>query len=732
MKTEGASIGSNRAADHDSTHAMTERVLSRHGTLEDDTEAAKEIRLGQMSNFRRQLLIIAGANFVNAGLTAVVFSGAVSTVFLAAWVAAIWLAAFRSTHTWWRQRSRPEPTEFSRRSLVRAAVSTCVVGALWGGGAAVMFPSDVIAQQIFLVFVIGGMAAGHTAMAANFPLAWAGFVLSAVSPLIAMLLLAGDSLQLVMAAMLAVYTAGLWLIMRVGYASFVSGVGSRLKIARLAEEIEQSDERYRALVENAPDAIFITDDGKVKYANPAATRLLGADKPDQLLGRSMLDFMHPDFHEQARLRKAAVLESRPTLPPIEYKFVRLDGAEVEIEATSHRIAHGDGRTIEIVARDITERKHADKALRESEQRYRALIQQAPDAIVITCSGRYVFVNQAAVRLFGAESADQLIDIDATGMIHPDQRNLARERIEGILVTNQPLPSFDYRMLRLDGSVVEVEALSSPIMWEGAPAAQSVLRDVTERKLEEDRQRHHEAELARVLRVNTMGEMAVALAHQLNQPLTAIANYTRGCLRFLRSGSSNAEELEAALQKAADEAERAGQMVREIGHFIRTSEPRRSPSVINDIVRSVATLEEAELNDTGVRLVLDLSDGIPPVPVDEIEIEQVLLNLVRNGVEAMKETRPGERALTIRTALIDGEAVEIVTSDTGPGLDPETVEKIFEPFFSSKPDGMGMGLSISRTIVEAHGGKLRAAQIDGGGAALSVTLPLNEDGDGRPS
>ena len=252
MKTEGASIGSNRAADHDSTHAMTERVLSRHGALEDDTEAAKEIRLGQMSNFRRQLLIIAGANFVNAGLTAVVFSGAVSTVFLAAWVAAIWLAAFRSTHTWWRQRSRPEPTEFSRRSLVRAAVSTCVVGALWGGGAAVMFPSDVIAQQIFLVFVIGGMAAGHTAMAANFPLAWAGFVLPAVSPLIAMLLLAGDSLQLVMAAMLAVYTAGLWLIMRVGYANFVSGVGSRLKIARLAEEIEQSDERYRALVENAP------------------------------------------------------------------------------------------------------------------------------------------------------------------------------------------------------------------------------------------------------------------------------------------------------------------------------------------------------------------------------------------------------------------------------------------------------------------------------------------------
>ena len=711
---------------------MTERILSRHGALEDDTAAAKEVRLGQMSNFRRQILIIAGANFVNAGLTAAVFSGAVSTVFLAAWVAAIWLAALRSTRTWLRRRSRPAPTEVSRRSLIRVAVSTCVVGGLWGIGAAVMFPPDVIAQQIFLVFVIGGMAAGMTAVAANFPLAWAGFVLPALSPLIVMLLLAGDSLQLVMAAMLVVYTVGLWLVMRVGYASFVNGVASRLKIARLAEEIEQSEERYRALVENAPDAIFITDDGKVKHANPAAARLLGVDDRGLLLGRSMLDFIHPDFHDQARVRKAAVLESRPTLPPIEYKFVRLDGTEVEIEATSHRIAHGNRRTFETVARDITERKHADKALRESEQRYRALIQQAPDAIVITCEGRHVFVNQAAVRLFGAESADQLIGIDATSMIHPDQRNLARERIEVILATNQPLPSFDYRMLRLDGSVVEVEALSSPIMWEGAPAAQSVLRDVTEHKLEEDRQRLHEAELARVLRVNTMGEMAAALAHQLNQPLTAIANYTRGCLRFLRSGSSTTEELEAALQKAADEAERAGQMVREIGHFIRTSEPRRSPSVINDIVRSVATLEEAELKETGVRLVLDLSDGIPPISVDEIEIEQVLLNLVRNGVEAMKETKPGERALTIRTALIDGEAVEIMTSDTGPGLDPETVEKIFEPFFSSKPNGMGMGLSISRTIVEAHGGKLRATQIDRGGAALSVTLPLNEDGYGRPS
>ena len=195
---------------------------------------------------------IAGVNVVNAGLTAAVFSGAVSTVFLAAWVAAIWLAALRSTRTWLRRRARPAPTEVSRRSLVRVAVSACVGGGLWGVGAAVMFPPDVIAQQIFLVFVIGGVAAGMTAVTANFPLAWAGFVLPALSPLIVMLLLAGDSLQLVMAAMLVVFTVGLWLVMRVGYANFVNGVASRLKIARLAEEIEQKAKSATARSSRTP------------------------------------------------------------------------------------------------------------------------------------------------------------------------------------------------------------------------------------------------------------------------------------------------------------------------------------------------------------------------------------------------------------------------------------------------------------------------------------------------
>jgi C4-dicarboxylate-specific signal transduction histidine kinase len=229
----------------------------------------------------------------------------------------------------------------------------------------------------------------------------------------------------------------------------------------------------------------------------------------------------------------------------------------------------------------------------------------------------------------------------------------------------------------------------------------------------------------VARLSTVGEMATGIAHELNQPLSAIANFARGCLRRLRLDHVDPRELIAPLEEVCEQAVRASEILSHVRDFVRKSELQVKPVNINHIVHSVVKFTELEARQYGATVALQLAQNLPPVLADSIMVEQVICNIVHNAFEAMAEAHSAQRAVDISTRAIDGNAIEVEVVDTGPGIDGAVIDQVFDPFFTTKVEGVGMGLSISRSIIEMHGGRVRAESGKQGGTTFRFTLPMSE-------
>ncbi len=246
-------------------------------------------------------------------------------------------------------------------------------------------------------------------------------------------------------------------------------------------------------------------------------------------------------------------------------------------------------------------------------------------------------------------------------------------------------------------------------------------DITDRKRAEEARRRQDAELAHVLRRASMDEMASALAHELSQPLAVIVNYGRGCMRRMHNESPDLEVIARALGKICDAAERAKDIVKHVGHFVRRSKPELHEEDLTEVVRSVCALSESSLQRNGVQLHIELPPGPLRVLLNRVEIEQVLFNLIRNGIDAMQDKAPGQRSLRLQCTSEGARGYRVTVRDSGMGVVEAVAGSIFEPYITSKDTGLGMGLSISRTIVEAHGGRLWYANNNGGGASFHFTV-----------
>ena len=256
---------------------------------------------------------------------------------------------------------------------------------------------------------------------------------------------------------------------------------------------------------------------------------------------------------------------------------------------------------------------------------------------------------------------------------------------------------------------------------------SLQAEIIERKRAEEEVQFRQAELAHVTRQNTMGEMASGLAHELNQPLAAIVNYMKGCIRRLQSGPIPTPELLTVMERSAMQAERAGRIIHRIRNFLRKEETSPVMVDINQIIREAKELIEPEARGNGVTIRLTLSKDALPVMVDPIGIEQVILNLIHNGIEAVKSEKTGKPEVTISTSVVEGKYAEVAVSDMGPGIPPDSIDKVFDPFFTTKPEGLGMGLSICRSIIEAHDNKLWVEHNSHGGVTFKFRLAIsNED------
>lgn len=374
-------------------------------------------------------------------------------------------------------------------------------------------------------------------------------------------------------------------------------------------------------------------------------------------------------------------------------------------------------------------KRLARAKARLEQQQELILNSVAEGIYgVDLAGRTTFVNRPLLALTGWD-ADDLIGLNQHAILHRplvDGRPHPAEEspVHADFGDTQPRLVEDDVFWRKDGTSFPVEYSSTPIRDEGGATLGSVvvLRDVTERKQAEERVRRHQAELSHVGRLSTLGEMASGIAHELNQPLTAISTNARACARMLERGHDSSEQCSDIMERIASQAERAGEVIRQIRRFVRKEPPHIQPTPLGSIFETVLALLRPEARRSSVDLVVESPDEPLWVLAQEIQIEQVLLNLTRNAIEAMAEGQ-GPRRLTLRASPLNGARVALAVADTGPGLPPEILDRIFLPFVTTKPQGLGLGLSISAGIVESHGSELTVDSKAETGACFSFTLPL---------
>jgi len=248
-------------------------------------------------------------------------------------------------------------------------------------------------------------------------------------------------------------------------------------------------------------------------------------------------------------------------------------------------------------------------------------------------------------------------------------------------------------------------------------------DISERKRAEEETKHHQEELVHVMRLSTMGEMASGMAHELNQPLTAVASYCETARNMLQEQPSVPEKLSDIMGRAVEQAHRAGDIIRRLRNFVSKGTKQEEPVDIDKLIRDVMDLLEWEFRNSQVKIDFSPCGHDCRVMVDKVQIEQVLLNLVRNSLEAIQNADIREGCVLLKTQLLPGNLVEVTVSDNGPGVDEKMIDTLFNPFQTNKGTGMGMGLSISRSIIEAHGGKLWVTKVPADGAVFGFKLPL---------
>lgn len=352
------------------------------------------------------------------------------------------------------------------------------------------------------------------------------------------------------------------------------------------------------------------------------------------------------------------------------------------------------------------------------------LEQTADAVVITNrDGVIEYVNSAFQQITGYTREE--ISGKTTGILksgkHGEQ--FYRQLWQTILQGETYHETIINR--RKNGSLYYEEKTITPLKDARGDIVHFVAtgKDMTKRRLADEHLRQQQTQLAHACRVSALGEMSTALAHELNQPLTAIVNYAQGCLHRLRDGEMRSDELLTALEQIAAQGKLSGEIIRRLRDFLRTGKTsRRTRSNINDIVREAAELAGLETRRKDITLRLELSNDVPAVHVDTIQIEQVLLNLVHNAVEAIDAAQWPRREVVIRTSRDPDNGIEVSVQDTGPGLPEGKRETIFEAFFTTKHGGVGMGLCISRSIIEAHGDQLQAMPNPDGGAIFRFALP----------
>lgn len=379
---------------------------------------------------------------------------------------------------------------------------------------------------------------------------------------------------------------------------------------------------------------------------------------------------------------------------------------------------------EMLRRERRTIEKADEALGASEAHLRLLLDTMLDAaVLIRQDATIISFNAAAVRQFGYSEAEVIgrnVHMLMPEPYHHEHDDYIRRYLD---TGERRIIGIDRVVVgrRKDGSTFPMKLAVGEMKSGGQTFFTGFIRDLTERQQSEERLQEIQNELARLARLNEMGEMASTLAHELNQPLAAIANYTQGCVRLLQNmDDALASRMREALAETARQSLRAGGIIQHLREFVTRGETEQVPEDICRLIEEAGALALVGSRERGVRSLFDFAPDIRPVLADRVQIQQVLINLMRNAIEAMRDSP--KRQLTVRAFETGDDMVSVEVIDTGPGIADEVAARLFQPFVTSKPTGMGVGLSICRRIVEAHGGEISVTRNDDGGATFRFSLP----------
>jgi PAS domain S-box-containing protein len=504
-----------------------------------------------------------------------------------------------------------------------------------------------------------------------------------------------------------------------------------LENARLYNDLREREARIRRLVDSNIIGIMIGDSrGRILEANEALLDMLGYSREELIAGRLRWTKLTPPEWAPADQDALAQLSATGTCRPYEKEYSRKDGGRVPVLVGGAFFEPKRDEGVVFVI-DMTERKRAEEALRESEQRFRDYAETAsdwlwetgPDHRITRISEHLNAVGIAPSRIPGVARWDIATDVES----EPEKWR----RHQAMLDAHQPFRDFVYRTANATGSPVYVQTSGKPIYdisgnflgyrGTGTDITARIRADHAEEAL-----RKAQAELAHVARVTTLGEMTVSIAHEINQPLAAVVANAEACLRWLDRRTPDLDAARHSVEWIIDDGNRASEVIRRIRALASKTDIEKVPLDVNDVVREIIALVQRESIGQRVSLRTEFAPALPMILGDRVQLQQVIINLAMNGIEAMQPVTDRARELVIRTGQDDTRQVVVSVTDCGVGISADNADKLFSAFFTTKSSGMGMGLSICRSIVEAHGGRLSACGNDGPGATFQFVLPVHQE------
>jgi PAS domain S-box-containing protein len=523
---------------------------------------------------------------------------------------------------------------------------------------------------------------------------------------------------------------------------------------RAEEALRESEQRWRSLTEALPQLVWgARPDGRCDYFSTQWTTYTGISE-SELLGWAWMEALHPDDREPTRQFWTESVAGRQPYD-VEYRIRRSDGTYGWFKTRGTPIRDADGSIVKWfgTCTDITDRKRAEQALKDHElelsqardlleikvmertkelRRSEAYLEEAQRLSKtgswarVSATGEMRYWSEECYRVLGFEPQEGLPKFETfLQHVHPDDQRRVWETAERARREKVDY-EVDYRIVHPGGDVRDIHTVGHPVLSPSGDIVEFVgtVIDVTERRQaekERERLRQVQADLAHINRATTMGELTASLAHEINQPIAAAVTDARTCLRWLAREQPDLGEARDSAARMVNAVTRAADIISRLRQLFKKGAPQTSFVDVSAVIQEMVVLLRSEASRHSVSILTELSENLPRVVADRVQLQQVLMNLMLNGIEAMQDTKT-EGQLTIKTLMSEGGQLLISVSDTGVGLPREQADQIFNAFFSTKAQGTGMGLSISRSIVESHGGRMWATPNSERGATFNFTLP----------